>query len=125
MHVFSPTTLNEVRLGYQRTVASTVNPRTGTDWDAERELGIKGIKTPSGQALDPNVRGFPTFQISGFLGSGDGGIGLGNLDETRQVVESLTLIRGTHTLKTGLDFRFLRCDIPGQQCAPCPLQLHG
>jgi len=113
IHVFSPTVLNEVRLGYQRTIVSTVNPRTGTDWDAERELGIKGIKTPSGQALDPNVHGFPTFQISGFLGLGDGGIGLGNLDETRQVVENLTLIRGTHTFKTGLDFRFLRCDIPG------------
>src|SRR5882724_2938959 len=47
-HVFSPTVLNETRLGYERSIWRDRGPRTDTDYDAGQALGIQGIQTPSG-----------------------------------------------------------------------------
>jgi hypothetical protein len=112
-HVFSPTILNEVRLGYQRSIWTDRGPRTDTDFDAGQVLGISGIQTPSGTGVPSNLRGYPTFQVQGFLGLSDGGRGLRDLSETRQFVNNLNVTRSAHNLKMGVDLRLVRDDIPG------------
>jgi hypothetical protein len=112
-HVFSPTILNEVRLGYQRSIWTDRGPRTDTDFDAGQVLGISGIQTPSGTGVPSNLRGYPTFQVQGFLGLSDGGRGLRDLSETRQFVNNLSVTRSAHNLKMGVDLRLVRDDIPG------------
>jgi len=112
-HIFGPRVLNELRLGYERSFWEDRGPRTFTDWEAERELGIRGIKTPAGLPIPSTLSGLPNFQFTGLLGISDTGRGLRDLSETRQIVNNLTIVHGAHTFKTGFDLRFLRDDIPG------------
>ncbi|MBM3787095.1 MAG: TonB-dependent receptor [Acidobacteria bacterium] len=90
---FSPTTLNEFRLGYNRpqTTTNAANPAV-----AER---IPSIEVPQ-----LGLRGFNA-------GITRTGIGLGvNLPSSQrlnnyQIQEAVTLLRGRHSIKAGFDFR--------------------
>ena len=107
-HVFSPTLLNEARIGYQET-------REKQTVQAPRLFDQYGI---IGAPDLPNVTGLPTFAVSGLTTIGTTGpgtlqtaaTGSGNLPIDKQgrviqVNDNLTWQRGRHTLKFGMDFQ--------------------
>jgi hypothetical protein len=104
--IFSPTLLNEVRLGYQR----LVQPRVQEDDTAVGSSypGLPGgpYFTQSGYA---NNQGLPNTIVSGYSTIG----GATNLPQDRwdnhyQIVDVLTWTRGAHTIKTGIDLLLAR-----------------
>jgi hypothetical protein len=98
-HVFRPNLVNEIRAGYNRFVWLYYHDNQGND--IAKEVGIQGLPG------DPAVVGFPLIGITGFTQWGDGGFLPNNTypDETYQLIDNLTWIKGKHTLKAGIDFR--------------------
>ena len=104
-HTFSPNLLNEVRVGdTRRTVTRSAVQLSSTAGGA---LNIPGIPT-SGQFPDT----MPTFAPNGYqqLGSpmntaSDFGTSV------TQIADSLTWLKGRHTVKMGLDWRWERLNV--------------
>ena len=115
-HIFSPTIINEIKLGFNRNWILRSNPRTNTNFDPE-SVGLTGITAglpPNDRALNPLETGYVPMNVVGYLTMGDGGlIPDFNISETWQLVDSLTWTRGVHTFKAGIDFRRLRMDRAG------------
>jgi len=113
LHTFSGTKLNEFRFGYTRGAKRRLSPRAGTDFTAEKNLGISGLKVggPNGRALQDFENGFPQLNINGYAGMGDstGGEAL-DTNSTYQFVDNFSIIRGRHALKMGADIRRFQSD---------------
>jgi hypothetical protein len=117
VHTFSPTLLNEFRFGYQRQFIEMYTPRRNTAFKAE-DLGINGLRVggPNGRSLVGREAGFPLIGIQGLVGMGDGNSGNVALsypiDQTHifQFVNNLSVIRGNHAMKMGVDARRLLDD---------------
>jgi outer membrane receptor protein involved in Fe transport len=107
VHTFSPTLVNELRFGWHKGNIQKFSVRQNTDFRIE-QLGIMGLKVggPDGRELRPDEQGFPVLNIEGFLGMGDSQAS-SNLDNSRtyQLVENLSVLRGSHSLKMGADIR--------------------
>ena len=104
-HTFSPSLLNEVRIGDTRRAvhrsAVSLSSAAGT------ALSIPGIPA---DARFPNT--LPTFAPSGYqqLGSPSNTAADFSTSVT-QIADSLTWLKGRHTLKMGLDWRWERLDV--------------
>jgi hypothetical protein len=107
-HIFSPTLLNEARVGYQE----TREKQTVLGARLFDQYGIIGAPNL------PNVTGLPTFAVSGLTTIGTTGpgtlqtaaTGSGNLPIDKQgrviqVNDNLTWQRGRHVFKFGADFQ--------------------
>jgi hypothetical protein len=107
-HIFSPTLLNEARVGYQETreKQNIIGPRL---FDQYGIIGAPDL---------PNVLGLPTFAVSGLTTIGTVGpgtlqtaaTGSGNLPidkqgRTIQVNDNLTWQHGNHVFKFGFDWQ--------------------
>jgi hypothetical protein len=105
IHSFSERTANELRIGYTRRAVTQV----GTKLDAtpSEVLSIPGI--PSNAAFS-NI--LPTFTINGVqqLGS-PSNASLNSRTDVTEIVDTVSFLRGRHTIKAGLDFRWERLDI--------------
>jgi hypothetical protein len=112
VHTFSGRFLNEARFGWMRGDVRKLSPRANSDFTIE-SLGIMGLKVggPTGRALRRDEQGFPVINIEGFMGMGDSQAS-SNLDNSRtyQVVDNVSLIRGAHAFKFGVDVRRLLDD---------------
>jgi len=104
VHTFSPTFVNEFRFGYHRGSRNSTNPRKNTDFTAS-QIGINGLKQggPNGRELTQAEAGFPTINISGYVGLGETGGSDVDKTQTYQFVENVSLFRGKHSLKMGVD----------------------
>jgi hypothetical protein len=104
-HVFSSNVLNEVRVGDTRRTVSRTAAQLQTS--AGHALSIPGI--PSA-AQFPNT--LPTFLISGYqqLGSPPNTASNFNTSVT-EIADSLTWLKGRHTIKAGLDWRWERLNV--------------
>jgi TonB-dependent receptor-like protein len=109
VHVFSPTTINEFRFGYSRSNGSSISQALQSAPFA-RQVGMMMFPFP--------VPGFPSLdfspsgQISGqvlYRSVGGGGSNL-NFENTFQVIDNVTHIRGNHAIKFGGDLRRHRLD---------------
>jgi len=97
IHTFSPTTINEARVGINR---------VRTDWDATdasldtaNEVGIPGINDFCGYC-----GGLPTITITGFSSVGHTAFAPTRRHDTIwQFIDNVTLIRGKHSLKFGAE----------------------
>jgi len=107
IHTFSPTLLNELRAGADLENVAQLSVRTNTNFTIE-SLGINGMLVggPNGRPLKKSEEGFPIISISGYIGMGDS-MAASNLDnsKTAQLVDNLTWVRGSHTVKVGADIR--------------------
>ena len=110
--IVSPTIVNNIRYGYTRAHAHQVLVSEGTD--PATTLGLPAYIAQSGP-----VAAFPIFNFSsaGAAGSGlPGEITSGEISgggnnqprDTQTVTDSLTWIRGRHTLKLGGEYRLYR-----------------
>ncbi len=99
-HIFNPTTLNQATLGYTRN-----HFLTGTDTaygpNLSAEVGL--VNT----APNPVTFDLPliTFANNNYYQSFGGGEPTTYADNIYQGVDTLTLVRGRHTLNFGIDFR--------------------
>jgi hypothetical protein len=113
VHTFKPTLLNEFRFGYQRGNRTQLSPLRNTNFSQD-DIGIHGLKVngPDGRPFTKIETGFPEIDIQGFVGMGDRNVGGYCLDFSRtfQFVDNLTVIRGSHALKVGVDIRHLMDD---------------
>jgi hypothetical protein len=94
--IFTPTLINEFRMGLTRTIDAELSAHAGTNWAAN--YGIPGTTT------DPSLEGFPKFSVTGFETIGDS-----TSDPIRYVVNNfnwndvVTWNKGKHSLKMGGD----------------------
>ena len=107
--VFSPNTLNEFKLGFNRFIQDLKDFQE--DRDIPGELGIG--------RLDDFFGGHPRIQIAGFARTG----GISNspndrFDNTYILINNLTHTRGDHRLSTGVSFRHYQNNRAGVQPTP-------
>ena len=98
-HVFSANTLNDAHGGAFRYSVNAVPFNYGTD--LSKQLGI-----PNANRGDANSSGLANLDIAGFTPMGDSEWLPEHVYENIfQVADTLTLVRGAHTVKVGADFR--------------------
>lgn len=105
-HTFSPTTINEARLGFTRIGTSRNQPFASDTSNVPGQFGIQGIPQV------PLNGGLPTIGISGLnqLGS-NGFLPSVEINSTSQLTENLTHIHGKHTFKAGFEGQHIRFTI--------------
>ncbi|HTV55568.1 MAG TPA: TonB-dependent receptor [Terriglobia bacterium] len=101
-HTFSPTTINEFRLGYSRLVTTQLQPFANT-MGIPAQFGIQEIPQI------PQNGGLPYIGISGLSQLGPAAFVPGKrVSDTSQLTENLTKIYGSHTFKGGFEMQHLR-----------------
>lgn len=92
-HIFTPTLINEGRFGFTRDNNQIQSPIIGSD--VLRQVGIQGISTTG-------IPVYPILSVSGLTSAGQvpSFIGIGTNFEG---IDNLTWIKGSHTMKFGLD----------------------
>lgn len=97
-HSFTPNTVYELRLGYNRPNYFLL--QEGSDQtNYATVLGLKNL------LLDPKAYGVPSLGISGFSGIGDGTEPNGQVFNIYMLINQFTLVRGSHTIKVGGEMR--------------------
>jgi hypothetical protein len=129
-HLFSPTVLNDLKVGFNRNWILRKGIRTNTDFDPE-SIGLVGVRSVDPETRQPRrLNGLETglvpMNVAGYLAMGDGGlIPDFNVSETWQLVDNFTVTRGVHTFKTGIDFKRLRMDRAGSNNARGQFQFNA
>jgi len=102
-HIFSPTLINELRLGYSR-LHTISNPILVNQAGIPAQFGIQGVSQADGNY------GLPRISIGGTSGLGAGAFASPNtrVSDTTQLSENLTKIYGKHTFKGGFELQYLR-----------------
>jgi hypothetical protein len=92
-HVFRPDLLNEIRFGYYKF------PSPGTDVQRidPRSVGIEPLN---------DVPGLPGILVTGFLGYGYTGNDFKDEQNNYQFADTLSWVRGNHSLKLGAEYRY-------------------
>ncbi len=106
-HNFSPTTINEIRLGFYEQRNQNLGENRAQDWNAV--FGIPGL------SVTPDLQGWPAIRIDGFSEFGDRPndpfvYTMKNL----QLFNALTMVRGSHNLRVGADIirtTYLEADV--------------
>ena len=100
-HIFSPSLINEARLGFSRLYWGRPQPYANT-MGIPAEYGIQGIPQFAGNGGLPNlsITGLTSFGSSTYKPSV-------RWSTTSQITENLTKIVGSHTLKAGVEFQRL------------------
>ena len=104
-HTFSPNTINELRFGYNR--INSHRFQLNYDQDVAAQLGFPGV--PYG----PNNGGLPSISIDdGTAGIGSSGF-LPSIEKQNayQIAEDLTKVHGRHSMKFGVELRFIEFTI--------------
>ncbi len=100
IRVFTPTLVNEFRAGYNRYrldyTANQYAPGAGLG----NQLGVPNAN------VTPNEQNLPIFSSGGYLGIGQTrSLPLFRRENTFEYLDNMTLSRGAHTFKWGVDFR--------------------
>jgi outer membrane receptor protein involved in Fe transport len=99
-HIFSPQVLNVFKFGYNR--ARVFNSWEITPTSLANEIGLKIRQVPE-------EYGLPSAGVTGgFYVGGGTGINQGGIDDLYQFSDTLSWVRGRHTLSLGADIRVIR-----------------
>lgn len=102
-HIFSPTLINEARVGESRLHATRFGPVANT-------LGIPeqfGISSSIPQVAENG--GLPQFTFSGLSTLGSNGfLPSDEISQTTQVTDNLTKVYGKHTFKSGFEYQHIK-----------------
>lgn len=106
-HSFSPTTINEVRLGFYEQRNQNLGENRTQDWNAV--FGIPGLN------VTPDLQGWPAIRIDGYSEFGDRpNDPFVYTAKNLQLFDVLTLVRGSHNLRLGADIirsTYLEADV--------------
>ena len=100
--------LNEFRFGFTDTLVAPSFPIEGAA--AISQLGLQNVDV----SHHPNDGGFPSINFSngtGFTPIGRDHVG-NTFSSTKQITDNLTYIRGKHTFRMGIDYRWVRFAVP-------------
>jgi len=116
-HTFTPTLVNELKLGFNRTVFSNTDYTFGQD--VQSLLGIQGIANPGN---DPGIAGMPQFSFGGAIpiATSTSRNQSGSAQNTYQIIDNISWFRGRHTIKFGIDLRHMQVNDKNQ-----PLNVRG
>jgi hypothetical protein len=104
VHIFSPDVVNELRLGYNRIRTARYN-QDASFGNVDQTLGIPQ-PGPSGQDIIGNL-GVPIVSITGLATIGDpSNLPQGRRNNTYNIIDGLSWIKGTHTFKFGGDYKY-------------------
>ncbi|PYV20950.1 MAG: TonB-dependent receptor, partial [Acidobacteria bacterium] len=97
-HTFSPTVVNEARFGYNRGKTYLVGEGALTQ---NYSLNVFGFQNTSGNPFDFGVPdlGVPLFSTPGSFSES-----IGALDRDFQLVDNLSIVRGNHNVKLGINY---------------------
>ena len=104
-YVIRPTLINEFRSGFSDQPRNVDFGPGGASLDGPalvKAIGIQGLRPDP-----PQVASIPDVGITGFIGTG-ASRGFTQLSRTLQFTDSLTWVKGRHTLKFGADLRRLK-----------------
>lgn len=101
---FNPRLINDARIGFNRFVVDQKPQNFGTD--PAGAIGLRGTN-PS-----PAVSSFPSIQ-TGYSEFGSGSNFVVSAETTYQIADTVTWYAGKHTLKAGLDLRYLQANVFG------------
>jgi hypothetical protein len=105
-HIFSPTTVNTIRLGWSRIDIQATDINQSQPY--AQQIGIPGSNLPG----DPITNGLPFISITGAATLGSyGNLPAVIVSNNYQLDENLTLIRGRHTIQMGGDFTRLQYNV--------------
>jgi hypothetical protein len=111
-HVFTPSVVNEFRFGYTHYNGSVIGLKAAEGAELAKKVGLALFELPL-----ETFTGL-TFPFSGgsqgaaqFSNIGGGGNSTPSFEDRFQWSDNLNIIRGSHTLKIGMDFRRLRIDV--------------
>ena len=96
-HVFSPSLVNEFRLGWMRVSGGQGNPNAGNPFAGQ--YGLEGVTT------NPKDMGFPQVSLSNqFTTMGDATGFTSRTDRDFELYDNISMQRGRHSLKFGAYF---------------------
>lgn len=108
-HTFSPTLLNEVRLGYNRIHMDRI-PAYGGDLTLNQQYGIPGIPASPGNG------GLAQIKISGLSELGEhNNAPLDEIGAESTVMDNISLLRGKHSMRFGIDYERMKNAINSAQ----------
>ncbi len=99
-HIFSPTTINEARFG----ISFNTNPQSSRDIDGPAFIKQAGLTNVTRDGVIPDVKQIPVVGFGGGLGIQPIQVSNqreGNQDLTYQWQDTVSLIRGKHSLRMG------------------------
>jgi Carboxypeptidase regulatory-like domain/TonB dependent receptor len=100
VHVFSPSLINDFRVGFNRYVLDYVPINFVDNGGLGNELGVRNSN------VTPREQNLPIFSPSSYLGVGQTrSLPLYRRENTFQELDNLTWTKGLHTFKIGADFR--------------------
>ena len=110
IRIFTPSVINEARMGYMRSVDNTLNPRSNTTFNLD-SLGMTGFRVlnDGNRQLSPREAGLPPVNISNFTGLGDrdGGNGY-DFNNQYEFNDNLNIARGAHSFKMGFAYTWVQ-----------------
>ena len=107
-YTIRPSLLNEFRFGFTNSLLAPNFPIEGAA--AIAQLGLLDVNVSN----HPYDGGFPSINFSqgtGFTPIGRDHVG-NTYSSTKQIADNLTYIRGKHTLRGGIDYRWVRFAVP-------------
>ena len=102
VYTFNPTTVLNVRYGYNR----FVRVQDGNPEAYGMDLTTLGFPSSFANATAPDIRRMPRFDITGYYGNGF--TGEWRPVDTHSIIATLNKSKGNHSLKTGIEFRSYR-----------------
>ncbi len=101
IHTFSPHIQNEFRAAYIRSGADATQIGYGHNY--ADQLGIPNVN------ITPNNSGFPGIHVQHLNGIGESAFfPLIELENVYQALDNVTFVRGSHTMKAGVDIKEIR-----------------
>jgi hypothetical protein len=107
-YVISQSVLNEFRFGFTHTILAPNFPIQGAG--AIAQLGLQGVDV----SQHPTDGGFPSINFSdgtGFTPIGRDHVG-STESSTKQIADNITYNKGKHTIRGGVDIRWVRFAVP-------------
>jgi hypothetical protein len=104
-HSFSPTLVQEAKLGFNRTYSNNADTNFGVDINSQ--LGIQGISNPNN---DPAIGSMPLFSFGGLMPV-PASVSRNQsytAQNTYQIIDNISWFRGRHSIKFGTDIRRLQ-----------------
>ena len=109
-HIFTPVIVNEVRAGYTRQNGSFAGlGPSGADFARKNNITLFPFPVQSFPSIAFNFSGAINTQAQ-FAGLGGGDPNL-NIENTFQLSDNVSITKGAHTFKTGVDARNYRYDV--------------
>jgi hypothetical protein len=107
-YIITPNLLNEFRFGFTNTLLSPSFPLVGAQ--AIAQLGLQGVDV----SHHPTDGGFPSINFSdgtGFAPIGRDHVGP-TFSGTKQITDNITFSKHKHTIRAGVDLRWVRFTVP-------------